>query len=243
MKKGFSLIELIVAMAIVTILATVAVPKVQIWNARNRGLKTVMEILSDFSKARSVAGYTIVSQEDSLQIPINSEIEDSEKMTVYMGVRSQTAIVFRKNEYGIYQKKSMATNDWGGAGSTLLKRNILAKNVSIEKVNQTMDPPANTTGFDALLIFTSNGKVKSTSGSIIDGVGSTSTDKCSDGKSSLNKLVLSAVIRSKISDSGADSIWYRLNIDKNGNYTICTDFTSNGSYNFAEKGNPLDGYL
>ena len=29
MKKGFSLIELIVAMAIVTILATVAVPKVQ----------------------------------------------------------------------------------------------------------------------------------------------------------------------------------------------------------------------
>lgn len=249
--NGFSLIELMVAMAVLTIIATVAVPKVQVWNARNRGLKVVMELLSDFSKARSVAGYTIVNSSGAaFKIPVNVEEEEtsddddtsgSSKMEVFVGVRSQTAIVFRKKEYGIYQKTSMAAADWTPSKSVMLKRNLLADNVTIERVNETMYPASNTTSFESLLAFTSNGMLKNTDDKIITGIGGNDADKCGN-KKALQNVVLSAVIRSKISSDG-ESIWYRLNIDRNGDYTICTQFEKSESFNFKEKGDPLDGYL
>lgn len=251
--NGFSLIELMVAMAVLTIIATVAVPKVQVWNARNRGLKAVMELLSDFSKARSVAGYTIVNSSGAaFKIPVNVEEEEtsddddtsgSGKMEVFVGVRSQTAIVFRKKEYGIYQKTSMAAADWTASKSVMLKRNLLADNVTIERVNETMYPASNTTSFESLLAFTSNGMLKEgTDDKIITSIGGNDADKCGN-KKALQNVVLSAVIRSKISSGGKESIWYRLNIDRNGDYTICTQFTESESFNFKEKGDPLDGYL
>ncbi len=251
--NGFSLIELIVAMAILTIIATVAVPKVQVWNARNRGLKVVMELLSDFSKARSVAGYTIVNSSGAaFKIPVNIPPEEDETsddddlsgggdMEVFVGVRSQTAIVFRKREYGIYQKTSMAVTDWTSSKSVMLKRNLLADNVTIERVNETMFPPSNSTGFTSLLAFTSNGRLKGLDDKIINSVGGDDEDKCGN-KTSLQNVVLSAVIRSKISSGSSESIWYRLNINGNGDYTICTQFAKD-AFDFKTKGDPLDGYL
>lgn len=228
-KNGFSLIELMVAMGVLTILATISVPKVQMWNARNRGLKTVMELLSDFSKARSVAGYTVVgSTEDTLSIPTNVEDPESTPMPVYMGVRRQTALVFRKSEYAIYQKKSMDTSTWD-ATALMLKKNTLLNTITIENVNGD----TSLTDFNTLLNFNSNGMIKTKGGYLM----SVQDDsQCGNTVSSktLPFVVFSAIIRSRISLDSNDSIWYRLDIDKRGEYSICTLFSSKPSVNYSD---------
>lgn len=226
--KGFSLIELMVAMAVLTILATVAVPKVQMWNARNRGLKAVLDIISDFSKARSIAGYTVVGDDTNgvIEIPVKvndyTGVSEGDPMKVYLGIRLQTAIVFGAHEYSIYQKKDMAntTNSW--QKSTLLKKNMLPDTVSIERVNGSAE-----TGFNRRLVFTSNGIVKNN----LDTFPDNTVSECGGtGNHHLKQIVMSAIVRSKIGSSGSDSIWYRIDIDKSGEYFICTNFSDKQSY-------------
>lgn len=247
-KSGFSLIELMIAMAILTIIATVAVPKVQVWNARNRGLQAVMELISDFSKAKSVAGYTVAinSESGSIGIPTGDNESGSSDMQIYMGVRRQTAMVFRKSEYAIYQKNSMNTTSWDSS-AIMLKRNILKDTVTVEFVNQN-GTPATATTFDGatILNFTSTGKIKDINGYLIDS--SQSDGKCGPGvpERYLQKIVFSVIVRSKISISGNDSIWYRVDVDQRGEYSVCTVFSelasasSPSAINFADNGIMLD---
>jgi len=240
--NGFSLIELMIAMGILTVIATVAVPKVQVWNARNRGLQTVMELISDFSKARSVAGYTVVgSSNNSINIPVNisDDSEGAATMPVYMGVRRQTAMVFRKSEYAIYQKQSMDTSTWD-ATAVQLKKNMLLDTVTIESVNGGT-PSSNVASFATALNFTSTGMLKKSTGEFY---GNQSTGLCGDvSERYLPKIVFSVVIRSRVSSSGNDSIWYRLDIDQRGEYSVCTVFkeaSSISNTDFANNGVMLD---
>ncbi len=235
--NGFSLLELMIALGILTIIATVAVPKVQVWNARNRGLQTVMELLSDFSKARSVAGYTVVgTANNSINIPINVD-DDSEgaaTMPVYMGIRRQTAMVFRKSEYAIYQKQSMDTQNWD-ASALMLKKNELLNTITIEAVNDTPVTSSSPTNFSILLNFNSNGKIKSKGGVPVSGV-DPNNGQCGSAvaKNTLPNIIFSAIIRSKISTGSTDSIWYRLDIDQRGEYSICTLFSSDDSVDYSK---------
>ena len=225
--KGFSLMELMIALGILTIIATVAVPKVQMWNARNRGLQAVMEIISDFSKARSVAGYTVVGDDTNgvIKIPVkvNDETGESEggDMNVYLGIRLQTAIVFGLHEYSVYQKKDMANTAGSWQNSSLLKKNILPETVSIERMNNDTESE----GFTRRLVFNSNGVVKTKE----DAFPSLTAAKCGANDNHLKKLVMSLVLRSKIDISGGDSIWYRIDIDKSGEYFVCSAFASSYS--------------
>ena len=198
--NGFSLLELMIALGILTIIATVAVPKVQVWNARNRGLQTVMELLSDFSKARSVAGYTVVGTgNNSINIPVNADdnTEGAATMPVYMGVRRQTAMVFRKSEYAIYQKQSMDTSNWD-TSALMLKKNNLLNTITIEKVNNAA-VSSTVTSFSTLLNFNSNGKVKTKAGYFVSGA-DPQYGKCGSAvaENTLPNIVFSAIVRSKI---------------------------------------------
>lgn len=238
-KNGFSLIELMVAMAVLTILATVAVPKVQMWNARNRGLKTVMELLSDFSKARSVAGYTVVGTNDnSINIPVNikdfeDDAENAATMPVYMGVRRQTAMIFRRSEYAIYQKQSMDTGSWDSS-ALMLKKNLLLNTVTLENVNKMGQPGDD--DFETFINFNSNGSIKQANGDLMT-VRDSGQCGTAVAANTLPFVVFSAIIRSRISLNSDDSIWYRLDIDKGGQYSICTLFSSSDVDYDAFKGN------
>lgn len=223
--NGFSLIELMIALGILTIIATVSVPRVQVWNARNRGLQTAMELISDFSKARSVAGYTVVGDKThgKIDIPVKIDDEEAGSMPIYMGIRRQTALMFRKTEYAIYQKESM-DNTWN-ENAVLLKKNVLMDNITIETVNGS-DAPAVSTSFAPAgrFTFTSTGKLKNADNEVITS-GKSSRTCGSDSQRYLQNVILSAVLRSKIPGSG-DSIWYRVDIDQRGEYAICTAFNS-----------------
>lgn len=223
-KRGFSLIEVLIAMGILTIIATVAVPKVQVWNARNRGLQSVMELISDFSKAKSVAGYTVAVSSDSGTITIPAGGTDT--MNIYMGIRRQTAMVFGKSEYAIYQKDSMDTTSWDNT-ALLLKKNVLLDTVTLEYVNKKTTA-ASVSNFDGstILNFTSTGKIKDINGTLIDS--SQSDGTCGPGVPAryLQKILFSVILRSRISKGENDSIWYRVDIDQRGEYSVCTVFSS-----------------
>ena len=62
-------------------------------------------------------------------------------------------------------------------------------------------------------------------------------DQCGSGENKklvLEQVVFSAILRSKISMSGDDSIWYRVNIDQRGDYTVCTLFSSSVPTDFTD---------
>ena len=241
-KRGFSLLELMITLGVLTIVATVAVPKVQVWNARNRGLKTVMELISDFSKAKSVAGYTVAvdSENGRIEIPRNVDLPDGGgTMPVYMGIRRQTALMFGKTEYAIYQKDTM-DNTWDNS-AFLLKKNTLMNTLTLEKVNGNTVPDSMTSFEEAgLLTFTSTGKLKTAQGKIVT---TTSNDAGKCGSTSttryLQNVIFSAVLRSKISKDSTDSIWYRVEIDQRGEYSICT-VLGGDSVSFDNNGMLLD---
>ena len=241
--NGFSLIELMIALGILTIIATVSVPRVQVWNARNRGLQTAMELISDFSKARSVAGYTVVGDQahGKIDIPVKIDEEDAGTMPIYMGIRRQTALMFRKTEYAIYQKDTM-DNTWDN-NAILLKKNVFMDNVTLEKVN-SITPPTGTTSFAnaGRYTFTSTGKLKDSNNVLV--VTGKSAGTCgSSSQRYLQNVILSAILRSKIPGSGDDSVWYRVDIDQRGEYAICTVFksaTSVDSDDFENDGVLLD---
>ena len=240
--KGFSLIELMIAMGVLTIIATVAVPKVQVWNARNRGLQAVMELLSDFSKARSVAGYTVVGDDTNgvIKIPVKVDDKTGEsiggEMNVYLGVRLQTAMVFGSHEYGIYQKKDMVNTDASWKKASMLKKNLFPDTVFIENVNGT---GILADMFGRRLVFSSNGLVRNYEDKVLNI--QASTYSCGGVAHHLARLVAVVVVKSKIGTSD-DAIWYRVDIDQSGEYFICSAFSDGDSYdsNIFSSGEPLN---
>ncbi|HQO92317.1 MAG TPA: prepilin-type N-terminal cleavage/methylation domain-containing protein, partial [bacterium] len=187
--KAFTLIELMIVLAIIVIIATASVPQVQVWIARNRGNKAVAQIISDFLKAKSVANYTV----NDTNVTIGAE-------NVQIGVRPEIAMMFRKNRYFILQR-----NDTSAAWSENddLKTIELERNVFIEFVNGS---PTNLAGDTPTLVFTSTGKLKQTSDNKIVNPAAVPDFSCG---SSLNspldgKKVFYAVLRTVVNEHDPD---------------------------------------
>ena len=241
-KNGFSIIELMIVLGILTVVATIAVPRVQVWSARNRGMQAIVEILSDFSKAKSIAGYTVVGDATNgkIDIPVNVAGGTGATMPVYLGIRLQTAMVFRAHEYLIYQKDTMTTGDWGSA--RMLKKNTLPDSVSIVKVNNFNEITSTSGANDVSrrLVFTSNGLIKGDEENV-ENPAHADKISCGGQMPPMTTLVFSAVVRSKISGS-SDSVWFRVDVDQTGEYYMCMAFSAATSYNssiFSSHGNPI----
>lgn len=204
MKKttGFTLLELMIVLVIITIIATASVPQVQLWTARNRGATAVAQIISDFSKAKSIAAYSVNNDGD------------------YVGGRPFTSIMFRQSRYTILQKT--ASTSWNDATDKNVKRVALPTRVTIRTINAGT---VSDTGTAQTLVFTSTGRLKKSDNTLVPfGIGTNS--KCGTVTSPLDgRRVLLAIIRSEISATKA--IWYRVEIDTTGEFFVCSMYRDN----------------
>ena len=156
MKKAFTIIELMICLAVVSILAGAAVPQVKLWNARNRGLDAVTSIIADYSKARSVASYINVepSASDGSQITYSEDFSGLASQ-VHIGKRPQIALKFENDgkSYSILQK-NRSSDAWTSASVVKLKTTELPSGVNIKKIF------FNAISQNDLFVFTPDGRVK-----------------------------------------------------------------------------------
>jgi prepilin-type N-terminal cleavage/methylation domain-containing protein len=210
--KAFTLIELMVVLAIIVIIATASVPQVQVWIARNRGNQAVSQIISDFSKAKSIAAYTV-----------NDSIVSIDGNTVAMGVRPETAIVFRNTFYTILQKADLSAA-WDESANDLVKRVQLPLNVHLEDVNGGV--ASDTLASTSKVVFTSTGRVKNGSTNlIVSDLGY--THSCKGAGSPINgRMVFTATLKSVIDPPNA--LWYQIDIAESGEYAVCVSASATG---------------
>ncbi len=208
-RKGFTLIELMVVLAIIVIIATASVPQIQLWNARNKGVAAVSMVISDFSKAKAMAGYSMT---------VNMSIRDTSMNPDGEFIRNKlfTAILYRKTSYSIIQQSG--SDAWYAVNP--LKQSKLPKNVSIERVNAgfTTDNP----GESHTVIFTSTGRLKKVDGSLVLFGADASGIVCGNVGSPLEGTrIFIAYLKSKIDDNR--SLWYQIEIDTEGETFICVE--------------------
>jgi len=194
--KAFTLIELMVVMAIIVIIATASVPQIQLWIARNNGVSAVSTIVSEFSKARSIAGYSV-----------------KQRATGITGLRSQTALYFNNTAVAILQRDTMTVGSWNINES--IRTVSLPNNVSILYINgNSLTSPYTT-------IFSSTGRLKKSDGSLVPFGAGLGNLVCGATSSPLNgRIMFSSVLLSSVGAQGG--IWYRVEIDETGNYAVCS---------------------
>ncbi len=208
--KGFTLIELMVVLAIIVIIATASVPKIQVWIARNRGNQAVSQLISDISKAKSISGYTVNDTKD------------------YIGQRPETAIMLRKTRYSIIQRTNMNAGAWEdvhvpAAGKFILKTVSLPMRVHLDFVNSE---PTSDSSSSPTIVLTSSGRFKSgADNTLFSNIGGTIS--CNGVNSPLNgKRVFIGVLRSTIDED--DEIWYLIEMDQTGEYAVCSTTETSG---------------
>lgn len=224
-KNGFTLIELMVVLAIIMILATASVPQIQLWTARNRGATAVSQIISDFSKAKSIAAYSV----GTLDTTGATGFYTGGK---YTRVRPETAIMFRTSSYSILQRTNTAIA-W--QDTPPLKRTALPLRVSVVSINA--GPTNDSSGASATLILTSTGRVKKIDNSLVQLGASMGAMKCGDVDSPLNnRRVFGAIMKSDIDVDGTKALWYQVEIDTAGEIFVCVEPSSSGQPNFQGAG-------
>ncbi|HPS31106.1 MAG TPA: prepilin-type N-terminal cleavage/methylation domain-containing protein [bacterium] len=212
-RKGFTLIELMVVLTIIVVIATASVPKIQSWTARNRGAAAVSQIISDFSKAKAIAAYSVNVNTQTL---VNGS---------YDRTRPETAIMFKKSSYSILQRTDATA--WNIVSP--LKQTALPHNVTITNINggSTSD-----TGDSPTLIFTSTGRVKKTNDALVLFGAGSANQVCGAVTSPLEgRRIFNAILTSQI--DSVHFLYYRIEIDTAGEFFVCMEPADSTTPNFA----------
>ncbi len=241
MKKAFTIIELMICLAVVSILAGAAVPQVRLWNARNRGLDAVTSIIADYSKARSVANYIVVepSASDGTQITYSEDFSGLASQ-VHIGKRPQIALKFDGDgkSYSILQKNRSGDN-WSSASVVKLKTTELPSGVNIKKI--FFNPIAS----NDLFFFSPDGRLMVGNAT---GQGGTATNEAFNlsvsslgcGGSGTIRQTTELVLQAESKVEDGKYISYRIDFNTLGAYHVCVvHHNTSGSADFRTNGELL----
>ena len=210
-NRGFSLLELIVVLLIITLLATFSVPQVQVWAAQNRAKKSIVQLIGDISKTKNIAVNTSIVKTD-------------ENITR----RPLTAIVFKEDSYSIMQREGTSLSGWGGSSDVVIRNTQLHNNIKFLTVN------GNGIDTSPVIVFTSTGQVKNTSNTVIAPTDFAS-QQCGGEDSPLkDSKIFQTVLEVAISDTA--TIYFYIEIGPSGEYFVCT----NDSTTFSSGGKEID---
>ena len=237
MKKAFTIIELMICLAVVSILAGAAVPQVRLWNARNRGLEAVTSIIADYSKARSVANYIVVepSASDGSQITYSEDFSGLASQ-VHIGKRPQIALKFENDgkSYSILQKNK-SSDTWSSASVVKLKTTKLPSGVHIKRVRLEALSSSNN-----LYFFSPDGRLMTGSETGQNGttLQNISTSSLTCGGSGTIRQTTEMVVEAESKIEDGKYITYRIDFNTFGAYHVCVVYhsTSGGSIDYRNKG-------
>lgn len=224
-KRGFSLMELVVVLTLISIIAAIGVPQIQMWNAKNKGIQAVSEIISYFSKAKSIASYSVISDAEKISYYDGDEGESSGEFR--LGFRPQTAILYKPNGFSLLQNSSSMGKNFGddawkeASPNVVLKKVRLPQNVVLRSVNGI-----STTTDAQVVIFNSNGKIQDKEGNSKNTGTGAIGGKCGNAVSPISNVVFIASLKSSVGDNSQnDAFWFRIEIDQDGRHSVCMTTT------------------
>jgi prepilin-type N-terminal cleavage/methylation domain-containing protein len=212
--RGFSLLELIVVLVIITMLATFSVPQVNLWVAQNRARRAIVQLIGDFNRARILAAGTSVLKTNEM-----------------ISRRPLTALHFPNSQsYRTIQRLGTNLFGWGASASDVIVRSSeLHHSVSFVTINGVA------AGANNVIIFTPSKQIMNMGRAIITTVADANTEKCGTIDNPLkDNRVFQVVLKSDITETV--SMYYYINIGPGGEHYVCANDTTN----FATGGKELD---
>lgn len=216
MFSGFTLLELLITMAVISIIAVFSVPRVDRWLKRIK-IKDVSSTLAlDFARARSLAKTVKTENDEGAFNPFTTLVQRP----------SQAALSFREDGYSIIlRRNSNAVGGWDFENNdydTEVKRAEFPYDVEMISVETSQGETA--AGDNPLVSFFPSGKMMNNANTRL----STLTSNCG-GTADSNVL---AAIEMQTESFDGNRFYYLVNIRQNGTSTICGsltgDFSSDG---------------
>ena len=220
--KAFSLLELLIVMAVISIIMSAAAPGVDRWIARYRAQAFISTLVSDFAEAKILAttgGAHRSSTSATSTDPFN------------------TAIRFTPTEYQVLTRSyaPVSNTSWSPAEAhnTLIKTVIYPRGVSILKLYSSYSTGTGsailsyTPDSNPTYVFLSTGVAKDgASGNMLI---SSTTETCGGVTLPPMTLRVNITVDQQFSP---DLDYYRIMLDSNGDYGVCyatnTNFPSQG---------------
>ncbi len=214
--KGFTLIELMVTLAVIAIVAGLSMPQVEAWIARQQARQFVSQLISDFSKARTLAGDYYIAD----------NISGS-------GARAnQSALYFKnaagKSMYWVLTRNSDDTTNWNPASDPVVRKMNLPNRLLITKLPQGSPAalqPIDPSSYTAAFSYTSTGLLKDKDNKLM----SLSPQMCGTVTPALTPQL---IVQFRATINASTSLNYLVQLNSNGEYHVCQSpydqFSSSG---------------
>ncbi|HOW50446.1 MAG TPA: prepilin-type N-terminal cleavage/methylation domain-containing protein [bacterium] len=216
-RRAFTIVELMVVIALISVTAVLSMPRVNEWIARQQAKRVISQLITDYSKAVAL----------------------SSKSTMHTSTggsyTNRAAIYFQnadgKHAYSILLRNNGSNASWS-MNDPVVKFVRLPGRVSFTNINETSFGSTAATAIS----FTSTGIALDNANTMLNLKSFYDVPSNCGGQTSNKKYSARIDLRADISDSKA--LFYRVEINQFGEYRICASF---GDANFASNGLEVRG--
>lgn len=202
-SNAFTLIELMVTLAVIAIIATLSMPKVEEWVARQQARLFISQLIADYSKARTLAGSYFIHD-----------------ASTGSGARTNQAALYFQNANGTSSYSLLTRNNGSTAGwpadSILVRKTSLPSRLSLKVVHASAMSENST----AVIALTSAGIALDGNGKALSG----SWMVPCGGKNSNKRYSTQIEFRAAVHST--NYLYYRVELNPIGEYRVCVMFNT-----------------